>query len=137
MRSRFGAALCLAALVTVSCGGVVDPSKNVTDTFMGTIPVQGTAVPGHFFSIDKTGEFTVKVTSLQPNPTLFFGTLLAQGPNDGNCTGSLPILQQNSFSTLNTPALTGAIISGRYCVFLYDIGFFTVPQTYTVTISHP
>jgi hypothetical protein len=137
MRWFFAAALGAAALATVSCGGIVDPSKNVTDTFTGTIPVQGTGIPGHFFSTSKTGEFTVKVTSMQPNSTLFFGTLLAQGPSDGNCVGNLPILQQNSFGTVNTPLLTGAIISGRYCVFLFDIGTFTEPQTYTLTVSHP
>lgn len=137
MRWRLAAAIGAAVLATTSCGGVVDPSKNVTDTFTGTIPVQGTAIPGHFFSTSKTGEFTLKVTSLQPNPTLFFGTILAQGPSDGNCVGQLPILQQNPFSTVNTPALSGAIISGRYCVFLFDIGTFTVPQTYTLTVSHP
>jgi hypothetical protein len=137
MRAFAAAALATAALVTFGCGGVVDPSKNVTDTFTGTIPVQGTAIPGHFFSTSKSGEFTVKVTSMQPNPTLFFGTILAQGPNDGNCVGNLPILQQNSFGTVNTPLLTGAIIPGRYCVFLFDIGTFSAPQTYTLTVSHP
>ena len=136
MRWSFAAVL-MAAAALVSCNGIVDPSKNVTDTFSGTIPVQGTAIPGHFFSISKTGEFTVKVTSLQPNATLFFGTILSQGPSNRNCTGNLPILQQNSFSTVNTPALTGSIVSGSYCVFLFDIGTFTEPETYTLTISHP
>ncbi len=136
MRWFLAAALGAAALATLSCGGVVDPSKNVTETFTGTIPVQGTAIPGHYFT-SKNGEFTIKVTSLQPNANLFFGTILAQGPSDGNCVGNLPILQQNSFGTVNTPVLGGAIISGRYCVFLFDIGTFTVPQTYTLTVSHP
>ncbi len=136
MRWFLAAALGAAAFATLSCGGVVDPSKNVTETFTGTIPVQGTAIPGHYFT-SKNGEFTIKVTSLQPNANLFFGTILAQGPSDGNCVGNLPILQQNSFGTVNTPVLGGAIISGRYCVFLFDIGTFTVPQTYTLTVSHP
>jgi hypothetical protein len=136
MRSRLAAGL-LAAALCVSCSGIVDPSDNVTDTFSGTIPVQGTAIPGHFFKVSKTGEFTVKVTSMQPNSTLFFGTILSQGPTNGNCTGNLPILQQNSFSTVNTPALTGSIYSGNYCVFLFDIGTFSTAQTYTLTVSHP
>src|SRR5947207_2080506 len=101
--ARLSAAAFLSAL-TIACGGVVDPSKNVTDTFSGTIPVQGTA-PGHPFSTSKTGEYTVKVTALSPNSNLFFGTVLAQGTSDGNCLGQLPILQQNSFGTINTPVL--------------------------------
>jgi hypothetical protein len=137
MRWRFAAAMIAAAALTLSCSGIVDPSKNVTETFSGTIPVQGTAIPGHFFSVSKTGEFTVKVTSMQPNATLFFGTILSQGPSNGACTGNLPILQQNSFGTVNTPLLTGSIYSGNYCVFLFDIGTFTAPQTYTLTVSHP
>jgi hypothetical protein len=139
MRFWRAAALSAAVLLSVlasACGGVVDPSKNVTDTFTGTIPVQGTAA-SHPFSTSKTGEYTVKVTSLAPNSNLFFGTVLAQGTSDGQCLGQLPILQQNSFGTVNAPVLGGAIIPGRYCVFLFDIGAFTVPQNYTLTVSHP
>src|SRR6185436_15372982 len=117
--------LSAAALLSISCGGVVDPSKNVTDTFTGTIPVQGTA-PGHFFESNNTGEYTIKITALSPNTGVFFGTILAQATSDNTCVGNLPILQQNSFGTVNTPVLGGAIISGRYCVFLFDIGAFTV-----------
>lgn len=136
MRSWFAAALAAAALVTVSCGGIVDPSKNVTDTFNGVIPVQGTG-PGHGFSTNKTGEYSVKVTALTPSSGSFFGTVLAQGTSDGSCSGNLPIIQQNSFGTANTPVLASGIIPGKYCIFLFDIGAFTVPQTYTVTVSHP
>lgn len=135
MRSWLVAALFAAALCA-GCGGVVDPSKNVTDTFNGTIPVQGTS-PGHPFSTNKTGEYTVKVTTLAPSTNNFFGTILAQGTTDGNCSGSLPILQQNSFGTINVPVLTGPILPGRYCVFLFDIGTFTATQSYTLTVSHP
>lgn len=136
MRSVLAAALAAAALLTVSCGGVVDPSKNTTQTFEGVIPVQGTG-PGHAFSTDKQGEYTVKVTSLTPSSTSFFGTVLAQGLSNGSCTGNLPIIQQNSFGTVNAPVLSSGIIPGKYCVFLFDIGAFTQPQNYTLTISHP
>ena len=129
------AALAVAGLVTSSCGGIVDPSKNVTDTFTGTVQPQGQGV--HPFSTSKTGEFTVKVTSLTPSSSTFFGLILAQGPSDGSCSGNLPIVQQNSFSSVNTPALGGSILPGKYCVFIYDIGTFTTAQTYTLTVSHP
>ena len=131
-----GATAATVVFLTIACSGVVDPSKNVTDTFSGTIQVQGTA-PGHPFSTSKTGEYTVKVTALAPSSNSFFGTVLAQGPTNGSCSGQLPILQQNSFGTINTPVLGGAIIPGSYCVFLFDIGAFTQPQTYTLTVSHP
>ena len=137
MALRFAAALLTAAALSISCGGIVDPSKNVTDTYNGTIPVQGTTSPGHGFSTSKTGEYSIKVTSLTPSSTVFFGIVLAQGPNDGSCVGNLPPVQFNSFATANVPALTGAIYPGHYCLFLFDVGAFTVPQTYTVTVSHP
>src|SRR5215212_2818278 len=124
MRSVLAAALTAAAVLTASCGGVVDPSKNVTDTFNGVIPVQGTS-PGHGFSSNKTGEYSIKVTSLTPTTGTFFGTVLAQGTSDGACSGSLPIIQQNSFGTVNAPVLASGIIPGKYCVFLFDIGAFT------------
>src|SRR5262245_60501097 len=109
MRWRFAAALSAAALLTVSCGGVLDPSKNKTDTFSGTIPVQGTA-PGHYFEAGSTGEYSIKITSLAPNAGLFFGTILAQAAGENNCVGNLPILQQNSFGTVNQQVLGGAIV---------------------------
>jgi len=136
MRWRFAATLGAAALLTVSCNNLVDPSKNVTETFTGTIPVQGTG-PGHYFSSTNNGEFSIKVTDLAPNAGAFFGTILAQGPTNGVCSGNLPILQQNSFGTINTPVLGGSFLAGSYCVFLFDIGSFTVAETYTVQISHP
>jgi hypothetical protein len=136
MRSVLAAALGAAALLSLSCGGVVDPSKNTTETFEGVIPVQGTG-PGHPFSTSKTGEYSIKVTSLLPTAGSFFGTVLAQGASDGACSGNLPIVQQNSFGTVNVPVLNSGIIPGKYCVFLFDIGAFTTPQTYKLTVSHP
>jgi hypothetical protein len=135
-RTAAAVAVVLLSVLASACSGVVDPSKNVTDPFSGTIPVQGTG-PGHAFSTSKTGEYTVKVTVLSPSSGSFFGSVLAQGPTNGSCSGQLPILQQNSFGTINTPVLGGAIIPGNYCVFLFDIGAFTQPQTYTLTVSHP
>jgi len=128
-------ALALAGAFTIACSGVVDPSKNVIDTFTGTIPVQGSATSA--FSTSKTGEFSVKVTALTPSTGSFFGVILAQGPSDHSCSGNLPILQQNSFATVNQLAMSGAILPGDYCVYLYDIGTFTTPESYTVQVSHP
>jgi hypothetical protein len=136
MRWRFAAVLTAAALLTVSCSNLTDPSENVTDTFTGTIPVQGTG-PGHFFSSEKNGEFSIKVTALAPNAGVFFGTILAQGPTNGVCSGNLPIIRQNSFGTINQPVLGGSFQAGSYCVFLFDIGSFPVAQTYTLQVSHP
>src|SRR5262245_8540930 len=95
-----GAALLM--LLSVACGGIVDPSKNVTDTITGSIPVQGTSA-GHPVSLSKTGEYTVKVTSLSPSSNSFFGVVLSQGTIDGGCVGNLPIINSNSFGVVNAP----------------------------------
>lgn len=135
MRSALAAAL-VAALFTASCGGIVDPSKNQTETFSGAIPVQGTSSCCGF-STSKSGEFTIKITSLTPTSGAFFGTIMSYAASDGSCVGSLQPIQQNSFGTVNVPVLSGLIYPGRYCIFLFDIGSFTVAQNYTLTVSHP
>jgi hypothetical protein len=127
-------ALAMAGLLSVACSGVVDPSKNVMDTFTGTIPVQGSDHKP--FSTTKTGEYSIKVTSLTPATGSFLGVIFAQGPTDDSCTNSA-LIQQNSFAQVNMLALSGEILPGHYCVYLYDTGFFTAAESYTVQVSHP
>lgn len=137
MRWRFAAALAAAGLSAAACSGVVDPSKNVTQTFTGTIPVQGTTIPGVGWSTNQTGEYSIKVTALDPNNGVYFGAILSYAAPDGTCVGQLTPVQQNSFGTVNTPLLSGAIYPGSYCVFLFDVGFFTVAENFTLAVSHP
>lgn len=133
MRVPAAAVLAVAGLVTLSCGGITDPSKNTVDPFSGTLAVGGEA--RHPFSASKTGELSVKITALAPASNTFVGLIWAQAANDGSCTNAF--LQQNNFAQLNVPALSGAIISGKYCIIVYDVGAFTVAQTYTISVSHP
>jgi hypothetical protein len=137
MRSWLAATLVAAGLLTAACNGVVDPSNNVLQTFTGTIPVQGTTVPGAAWSTNKTGEYMIKVTAMDPNNGVYFGTILSYAAGNGTCVGQLQPIQQNSFGTVNTPVMSGAIYPGSYCVFLFDVGFFTVPENFTLTVSHP
>ena len=139
MRARFSiaAALALAGMVSISCGGIVDPSKNTVETFSGTI-TPGTGVATfHPFSSSKTGEISVKFTALAPASSVYVGVVWAQAQSDGNCTGNLGFLQQNNFAQLNLPAISGQIISGKYCIAVYETTQLTAPETYTVTVSHP
>jgi len=130
MKVSFVAALALAGLVTASCGGVVDPSENKVETFSGTLDPGG--IKTFSMSVGNGGEFSVKVTALQPNPTAIVGTAWLFG---GNCD---QLVQQNAFTSLNQPALAGAVLQkGTYCVSIYDIGTITVAQNFTLTVSHP
>ena len=130
MKVRFAAALAVAGLITVSCGGVVDPSKNVTETFSGTLDPQGSK--SFTMSVNNGGEFSVKITALAPTATAFVGTAWAFGADCG------VLVQSNSFSTLNQPALAGAVLQkGTYCVAIFDNGTLTSSQNFTLTVSHP
>ena len=134
-RHTAAAALVVAGLIASGCGGIVDPSKNTVDTFTGTLQIGGSAA--HAFSASKTGEISVKVTALSPVSNTFIGLIWAQAASDGNCGGNIGVLQQNNFAQMNIPAISGQILSGKYCLFVYDVGAFTVAETYTVTVSHP
>ena len=129
------AALAAAGLLTISCGGIQDPSNNQTETFTGTVATRGGASTPMLFNVSSTGEFTVKVTSFTPSFSGTFATYYGQG--DG--TNCLSLIQSNSFSTVNAPVLQGQIFKGLYCVVVSDqFGSFpTTGETFTMTISHP
>jgi hypothetical protein len=135
MRVLAATVLAAAGFVALSCGGITDPSKNTVDTFSGTVAVGGEA--RHPFSASKTGELSVKLTALAPASNTFVGLIWAQAGGDGNCANAGNLFQQNNFAQLNVPALSGAIISGRYCIIVYDSGAFAAPQNYTISVSHP
>ncbi len=136
MRLRLAPAfllLALAGALSISCGGIVDPSQNTVEPFSGTVPVGGNVA--HKFKASKTGELLVKVLTLTPASAPVIGVLWVQASSDGNCNGSL--LQNNQFATANSTAISAQIISGSYCIVMYDVGAFTQPANYSITISHP
>lgn len=138
MRLQLGAViLAAAALATISCGGITDPSTNQTETFTGTItPVSlgGNGVgKQHAFSINNNGEYTIKVTAMTPTFNSFFGTLLTFGSDCSSIVG------QNVLTIVGSQALAGAVFQkGSYCIQVYDAqGTMTVTENYTLTVSHP
>jgi hypothetical protein len=133
MRFRVSAAflLALAGAISISCGGIVDPSQNQVDTFTGTVP-PGSGSVQHFSSA-KSGEITVKVVTLTPAavPVIYVQWV---GNGDGSCNGGL---FQAGLGTANTTAISGQIVSGAYCIALTDYIGQTVTANYTITVSHP
>jgi hypothetical protein len=137
MRARFAAALALAlaGAITNACGGIISPSQNTVETFSGTIQPAGNS--GHPFS-SKTGEIQVKLTALSPVSSTFVGMSWTLAAGDGSCMGNN--FGGSLFQTvaqLNVQAISTQIISGRYCLILYDYIGFTAAENYTVTVSHP
>jgi len=124
-------ALAAAGLFTISCGGIVDPSKNQMETFTGTVTPQG--FTSHPFSVNKTGEISVKITALAPLNNVPLGIIWAQADSGGSCVAVI----QSGVANLGIPAISGQIYSGNYCVLVYDLGILSDPETYTVVVSHP
>lgn len=137
MRSRFVPAvlLAVAGALMFACGGITDPSKNVTETFSGTIQ-PGKCDTAKPFNVPSTGEFTVKLTALAPVSGAVIGISLYQDGSNGNCQ-SLALYQTNNFATVNVQALSGQIFTNHYCVVACDVGALTTAATYTLTVSHP
>lgn len=135
MRARFSIVLAIAGALTISCGGIVDPSKNVTTTFSGTVSPGGVDT-AKTFSASGTGEFTVKITALSPSNNVVLGINMYQGTGSGtSCSGGL--VNQAQFATLNVLAMDSQILKGDYCLLIYDVGVLTTTVTYTLSVSHP
>ena len=133
MRTICAAALAVgaAALFTIGCRGIVDPSQNQIETFSGTVNPQGFSQ--HPFSVNRTGEISIKITALAPLNNVPVGIIWAQASSAGSCVAVI----QSAIANLNIPAIAGQIFSGNYCVLVYDLGILTAPETYTVLVSHP
>jgi len=124
--------LALAGAISISCGGIVDPSQNQVETFAGT--VQPANARAHPFSASKNGEISVKVVTLTPASQPVIGVQWVQG--DGtNCNGGL--LQVNQFASAGVTAISGQIIYGSYCIIVFDSVGLTQPSNYSITVSHP
>jgi hypothetical protein len=139
MRALLGAAvLAAAAFVATSCGGsVTDPSQNSTDTVTGTITPAKLGGSGqgqvHFFNVSAGGEYTIKVTAMNPNFNSAFAVTLGQGSGCG------VLVNQSVTALVGVQALTGPIYqTGQYCVQISDYySQMTVVENYTMTINHP
>jgi hypothetical protein len=129
MRMRFFRyiAVVLVALAASTCGGVVNPSNNQTDTLTGIIVPGGPPGTGTF-TASKSGELTVTVTKM--NPT-YNGFVSVEWLGAG-CGG---LIQQN-IGLVGQTVLSGPINQGSYCIAMLDPGFI-VPEAYTITVSHP
>jgi hypothetical protein len=132
-RSAAAVALAVAGAITIACGGIVTPSQNTVETFSGTLPPGGS----HPFSASKTGEIQVKLTALSPVSSTSVGLIWAQAAGDGTCSGSVGGVIFQTVAQLNLQAISTQIISGRYCLIVYDYLGFTATENYTVTVSHP
>ena len=129
----------LVCLAASACSSVTDPSKNVTETFSGSVQPNSLGVPIHQFTISSSGELTITVTSIVPGST-FLG--IEYGQISGSACG---VQQQTAVSSANLGrvAITAQLTNkGTYCVQAFDptslgLAGLVVGQNYTLTVSHP
>jgi hypothetical protein len=128
----FGAfVLSLAGAVSISCGGIVDPSQNTVEPFSGTVAPGGVSIVP--FTASKTGEIQVKMLTISPASVPALG-IDWRGSGDGSCNGQV---WQSTIAASNTTAISGQILSGNYCLIVYPYTVQTVSVNYSLTVSHP
>lgn len=97
MRARFAAILIAAGLITVSCGGITDPSQNQVETRSGSFAPGGSSAQA--FTAANGGELTVKLTALSPISSSYVGIGWVYQNSDSSCSQNA--LYTNQFSQLN------------------------------------
>src|SRR5204862_4915018 len=105
-----------ALAILAACGGYVDPSKNQTENITGTIPVAGVGDP-KTFNVSKSGELSIKLTSL--TPTVALGTFVGFAWGQvfsGTCQ---PFGGYGPAAVGQTVAST-SITPGTYCIIMAD-----------------
>ena len=119
-------------LLAAGCGSsspATPSTPPVTDTLTGTL--DPTNLNAHTFTASAGGTATITLVSLDP-PVQAVGIGLGAVTN-GNC----------SLQVTNSPFTAGAIWettlagAGQYCVAIYDIGFLTQSETYSIKVVHP
>ena len=139
MQRAFLRAFMLAAAVAVAgCDNEVenqtptDPPPTVTETFQGTINVNGAST--HTFPVTVAGTVTATLTEVTPDPAIAVGFALGTW----NATSSVCQQVIPNDNALQGQILTGnASSAGTLCVRLFDNGKLTGALNYTVSVVHP
>jgi hypothetical protein len=139
MQRAFWTSLLLAAaIVAGGCDNDVgttptEPPPTTTDTFTGTLNVNGAAT--HTFPIAAAGTVTATLTEVTPDNTVAVG--FALGTWNASASTCQQVIPKDD--ALQGQILTGNVSGvGTLCVRLYDPGSkLTGPVAYTVTVVHP
>jgi len=105
----------------------------VTDNFTGSVTVGASDI--HSFTVTTAGQpVSVTLTAAGPPATIFMGVGVGQTTTDGVCSffSQASVVTQAGAS----PALSGTIAAGTYCVAVFDAGNQTASVDYALTVSH-
>ena len=138
MRAFILRALVLSiAAIGAGCSGEIDDLPTtpdpvvVTETFSGTININGAATHNVFTSA--TGTVTATLTSLGDNAPAKIGFSM------GTLAGATCSIILRNDNAVATSVLQGTVstLGGSLCVTVYDTGALTESVSYTMVVSHP
>ncbi len=137
---RLALGLMVAAGAAAACSGssssnstIPTPTGNLTtETFTGTVPVQGADF--HNFTVTTGGTINVTLVAAGPPPTITMELAVGTPSSTGVC--SLLSGAATAATASTTAQLTGTLAAGTYCVEVLDVGNAAVPIAYTVTVAH-
>jgi hypothetical protein len=118
---------------TFACGGSgTSPSETVTEPpFTGTLKANDASYFGPF-TVAKDGSVTMTATSLSPQSDAAIGLGL------GQFVGNTCVIQINEPGFyVGQPLAFNGISAGQYCGSIFDIGYLTQDNTFTVSVAHP
>ena len=135
-RTLCGIVLLTSALLVGGCDNDPDlpttPTQPdpVTDTFTGTININGAAT--HTFTVAAAGAVTTTLTSITPDAAIqvSFGLGTWNGTSCQLVMTKDDAVQGNALTALNSGA-------GTLCTRISDVGKMTESLTYTITVVHP
>jgi len=138
MRAFILSALVLSIAGAASgCSGEIDNLPTtpdpipVTETFTGTININGAATHNVFTAA--TGTVTATITALGDNPPAKVGFSM------GTLSATTCSVVLHNDAAVVTTSLSGTVssLNGSLCVRIYDVGALTDSVTYTFTVTHP
>ncbi len=132
MGSKWIAAVALAAALGAAACGTVGPGDNITETFTDTLQPFVNDFKEFPFNVGKSGEYSVKIRSLDPAQNYFLDVYFGV-PSDFGCQ----IAQENPIAVPGLQALSGAIRKGTWCVGIRDLGSLKQTEGFTLDVSHP
>jgi hypothetical protein len=120
----FGAA-CDDETLTVA---PVDPPVQVTETFSGSITINGAAT--HLFTVNRSGSALATLTALSPNSAAVVSFAM------GTWNGQYCAVTLAKDDATTGSGVLGTASAGAFCVRISDVGRLTEPTDYTITVQH-
>jgi hypothetical protein len=133
-------ALVLTVAGAAGCKGELDnfPTTpdpvRVTETFTGTININGAA--SHPFFTSATGTVTATLSSLGEEPPEMIGFSMGTFSGTTCSIGSATLANDKA---VVSSVITGTVssLSGSLCVRIYDVGSLSKSVTYEIKVDHP